>query len=148
MTLLLGIPDLSELGLIFLALALIALILIPKIFYLITLQSTLRAISEENRKMPPNNVWLQLIPLFGIVWHFIIVKNMADSISAEANFKNIKIDEQKPAYNIGLAMCILDCFFIIPYLNFLTGVASLICFILYWIKINTYKGIIINSQFS
>jgi hypothetical protein len=148
MTLLLGIPDPSELGLIFLALALVALILIPKIFYLITLQSTLRAISEENRKMPPNNVWLQLIPLFGIVWHFIIIKNMADSISAEANFKNIKIDEQKPAYNIGLAMCILDCFFIIPYLNFLTGVASLICFILYWIKINTYKGKIINSQFS
>jgi hypothetical protein len=148
MTLLLGIPDLSELGLIFLALALVALILIPKIFYLITLQSTLRAISEENRKMPPNNVWLQLIPLFGIVWHFIIIKNMADSISEEANLKNIKIDEQKPAYNIGLAMCILDCFFIIPYLNFLTGVASLICFILYWIKINSYKGKIINSQFS
>ena len=148
MTLLLGIPDGSEWGLIFIALALVALILIPKIFYLITLQSTLKAISEENRKMPPNNVWLQLIPLFGIVWHFIIVKNMADSISAEASLKNIKIDEQKPAYNIGLAMCILDCFFIIPYLNFLTGVASLICFILYWIKINSYKVKIINSQFS
>ena len=148
MTLLLGIPDPSELGLVFIALALIAILLIPKIFYLITLQSTLKAISEENRKMPPNNVWLQLIPLFGIVWHFIIVKNMAESISAEANSKNIKIDEQKPAYNIGLAMCILNCFFIIPYLNFLTGVASLICFILYWIKINSYKGKIINSQFS
>jgi hypothetical protein len=151
MTLLLGITnDPSELVLLIIAQALVAIpiLLIPKIFYLITLQSTLRAISEENRKMPPNNVWLQLIRLFGIVWHFIIVKNMADSISEEANLKNIKIDEQKPAYNIGLAMCILDCFFIIPYLNFLTGVASLICFILYWIKINSYKGKIINSRFS
>ena len=148
MTLLLGIPDGSEWGLIFIAFALIALLLIPKIFYLITLQSTLKAISEENRKMPTNNVWLQLIPLFGIVWHFIIVKNMADSISAEANLKNIKIDEQNPAYNIGLAMCILNCFFIIPYLNILTGIASLICFILYWTKINSYKNKIISSQFS
>jgi hypothetical protein len=149
MTLLISLPGGSEwVVILFIALLLVALILIPKIFYLITLQSTLKAISEENRKMPPNNVWLQLIPLFGIVWHFIIVKNMADSISAEANLKNIKIDEQKPAYNIGLAMCILNCFFIIPYLNILTGIASLICFILYWTKINSYKSKIISSQFS
>ena len=148
MTLLISLPGGSEWVVLFIALLLVALILIPKIFYLITLQSTLKAISEENRKMPPNNVWLQLIPLFGIVWHFIIVKNMADSISAEANLKNIKIDEQKPAYNIGLAMCILNCFFIIPYLNILTGIASLICFILYWTKINSYKSKITSSQFS
>ena len=100
MTLLLGIPVGSEEDLIFIALALIALTLIPKIFYLITLQSTLKAISEENRKMPPNNVWLQLIPLFGIVWHFIIIKNMADSISAEANLKNIKIFRKMPKFYI------------------------------------------------
>jgi hypothetical protein len=148
MTLLISLPGGSEWVVVFIALLLVALILIPKIFYLITLQSTLKAISEENRKMPSNNVWLQLIPLFGLVWHFIIVKKMADSISAEANLKNIKIDEQKPAYNIGLAMCILNCFFIIPYLNILTGIASLICFILYWTKINSYKSKIISSQFS
>lgn len=148
MTLLISLPGGSEWVVIFIALLLVTLILIPKIFYLITLQSTLKAISEENRKMPPNNVWLQLIPLFGIVWHFIIVKKMADSISAEANLKKIKIDEQKPAYNIGLAMCILNCFFIIPYLNILTGIASLICFILYWTKINSYKSKITSSQFS
>lgn len=89
----------------------LGLLLIPKIFYLITLQSTFDAISVGNRKMPSGNVWLLLIPLFGIVWHFIIVNNLADSIRAEANSKGIKIGESRPAYNVGLAMCILNCLF-------------------------------------
>ena len=35
--------------------------LVPYIFFLLTLQNTLKAISYENRKMPPANVWLMLL---------------------------------------------------------------------------------------
>jgi hypothetical protein len=45
--------------------------LIPTIFYLKTLQDTLKEISVENRRMPPPNVWLLLIPLFNLVWAFL-----------------------------------------------------------------------------
>lgn len=119
--------------------------LIPTIFYLVTLQSTLQTISIENRAMPPGNVWLLFIPLFGTIWHFIIVNKMADSIRAEADSQNIKLDEARPGYSIGLAMCVLNCLFFIPGLNFLTGLAGLICWIIYWIKINNYKNILINN---
>lgn len=144
MTLLISMPGGTEWILIFIALG--GLTLIPTIFYLISLQSTLNAISIANRKMPSGNVWLLLIPLFGTVWHFIIVNNLADSIKAEANSKNIKITESRPAYNVGLAMCILNCLFFIPGLNILSGIAGLICWILYWVKISSYKNLLLTEQ--
>lgn len=120
--------------------------LIPRIFYLIMLQSTLESISPENRRMSPGNVWLLLIPLFGIIWHFIIVNNIADSISAEANARGTKIGDPRPGYDIGLAMCILGCFFFVPGLNILTGIAGLICWILYWVRISSYKNMILMAK--
>lgn len=126
----------------------LGLLLIPRIFYIISLQSTFDAISIENRKMSSSNVWLLLIPLFGTVWHFIIVSNLADSIRTEANSKDIKIVEPRPAYNIGLAMCILNCFFFIPGLNILTGIAGLICWILYWVKIVSYKNTLFTERYN
>lgn len=140
MTLLLSMPGGSEWILIILFLG--GLVLIPKIFYLITLQSTLNSISTENRKMPPANVWLLLIPLFSLVWHFFVIKNIAESISAEANSAGIKLTEPLPAYNVGLAMCILNCLFIVPGVNILTSIAGLICWIIYWVKISDFKRIL------
>lgn len=139
MTLLFDLPRTTEWILIFIILG---LLLIPAIFYLITLQSTFNAISVENRKMSSSSVWLLLIPLFGTVWHFIVVNNLAKSINAEAKSKDIKIEEPRPAYNIGIAMCILNCLFFVPGVNVLTSTAALICWILYWVKITSYKNIL------
>lgn len=127
----------------FLGIGFIILALIPGIFYLLTLQSTLKSISPQNRKMPPGNVWLLLIPLFNLVWHFVVVIKIAASIRAEADLKNIsEIPDPKPAYNIGMAASILFCCNIIPGINRLTGIAGLICWIIYWVKVNDYKNIL------
>jgi hypothetical protein len=80
-------------------LILFALFLIPAIFYLITLQKTLETIVPENRKMPPGQVWLLLIPLFNYIWQFFTVSNIADSIKAECERLNIPINEDRPTYN-------------------------------------------------
>lgn len=130
----------------FFILIVLGCLLIPRIFYLITLQSTLDTVSIENRKMPSGNVWLLLIPLFGTVWHFIIVNNLADSIAAEAKSNDIRIEESRPAYSVGLAMCILNCFFFIPGLNIVTGIAGLVCWILYWVKISAYKTTLLTGK--
>jgi hypothetical protein len=145
MNLLIALPGAAEWIII---LTVLGLVLIPKIFYLISLQSTLDVISFGNRKMPSSNVWLLLIPLFGVVWHFIIVSNMADSIKAEADSKNITLSEPRPAYNIGLAMCILNCLFFIPGINIFTGIASFVCWILYWVKINSYKNRLLMEAYN
>ena len=120
-------------------LLILILSIIPLIFYLLTLQNTFNEISNENRKMPSGQVWLTLIPLFGLVWQFIIVNRMSDSLKAEFVKRNIKVEEDRPGIGIGLAYCILYCCSIIPFLGVLSGIAGLICWIIYWTKINDYK---------
>ena len=114
------------------------IILIPAIFYLITLQNTLKAVSPENRKMEPGMVWLLLIPLFNIIWNFIVVNRMADSIQAELQKKGAGVTE-RPAYNVGIAMCIIGCVTWIPVVGGLVSIVGLICWIIYWIKIAEFK---------
>lgn len=117
----------------------LAIGLIPLIFYLITLQNTLKEVSPENQKMPPSNVWLILIPLFGLVWAFIVVNRIADSLKAEFAKRNVQVDEDRPGYAIGLTYCILACCSIIPVLGGLAAIGALVCFIIYWVKIANYK---------
>ncbi|MCF8225127.1 MAG: hypothetical protein K9J30_04535 [Bacteroidales bacterium] len=124
-------------ALIFMAVFII-LVAFPFIFYLLTLQRTLREVSFENRKMQPEQVWLSLIPLFGIVWQYFIVARLSDSLSLELQKRNIYPEERRPAYNIGIAFCILISCIIIPYINVLALVGGLVCWVLYWLKVNDY----------
>jgi len=121
----------------------LALFLIPGIFFLLTLQNTLKSISEENRMMPPSNVWLMFIPLFNLVWQFIMVDKIAQSIGAECARLNIPVKDPKPTYNIGLAWNICNFLSIIPIIG---GLAALIIFILYWVKVSEFKKLILANQ--
>lgn len=121
----------------------LGILLIPFILFLLNLQNTLIAVSPENRKMPPSNVWLMFIPLFNIVWQFIMVDKIAQSISAECIKLNIPVKENKPTYSLGLAWNICNCISFIPILG---GLAALAMFILYWVKVSQFKKIIIVNQ--
>lgn len=116
-----------------------AVMLIPLIFYLLTLQKAMNRVSPENRAMAPGMVWLMFVPLFNIVWHFFIVINLAKSLGAEFKKRNITADAE-PGKGIGLAMCILACCGIIPIINWFSGIATLVCWIMYWVKIAGFSG--------
>lgn len=140
-TLLLGIIGPQEIMVILVVVAIIfGVCLIPMIFFLLTLQNTLNAVSFENRKMEPGLVWLSLIPLFGMVWQFIVVDRMAGSLQAEFAKRGVATEEARPGNSIGLAYCILFCCSLIPFLGYITSIAGLICWIIYWIRINDYKN--------
>jgi hypothetical protein len=133
------------------ALALI-LFLVLGIFFLVTQESTLNAIRPQNRSMGPGQVWLQLIPFFNLVWQFIVVSRIAESISREMSESEIFSFEEprhtvyepggeKPTYQIGIAYCVLYCIAVIP-IPLLKGLASLaciVCWIVYWVKLAGYK---------
>jgi len=140
-TLLLGIIGPQEIMIILVVVAVIfGISLIPMIFFLLTLQNTLNAVSFENRKMEPGLVWLSLIPLFGMVWQFIVVDRMAGSLQAEFAKRGMATEEARPGNSIGLAYCILFCCSLIPFLGYVTSIAGLICWIIYWIRISDYKN--------
>lgn len=120
--------------------------LIPMIFYLITLSKTLTEVSEMNRKMPPGQVWLVLIPLFGMVWQFIMVNRIADSLKAEFESRNIQVTEARPGAQLGVAYCTLMVCGIIPILGGLATLAGFVCWIIYWVKINGYKTKLVQAN--
>jgi hypothetical protein len=93
--------------------------------------------------MPPANVWLLFIPIFNIVWQFIVVDKIAQSIGGECARLNIPVKEPKPTYGIGLAWNICNLFTIIPIIG---GLASLVTFIIYWVKVAEYKKLIEANQ--
>jgi hypothetical protein len=120
----------------------IVIALVPAIFYLLTLQKTLNKCAPGARTMEPGMVWLLLIPIFGIVWHFLIVTNMAKSLAAEFARRGVPSPEPTPGQPIGMAMCICICCGIIPFLGILASLAGLALGIVYWIKIAGYSKLL------
>lgn len=130
----------------------LAIGLIPYIFYALTLSKTIKQCAIQNQKIRPGQVWLTLIPLFGPIWHFVVVARMADMLAAEFRLRNIQVDEERPAYNIGLAFCICGVlgwvqYLGVPYISGLAGIAGLICWIIYWVRIARYKKLLEQQQF-
>src|SRR5687768_1701236 len=137
----------------------ILLMLIPAIFFLLTQQNTLKAIRPENRFMSPGEVWFQLIPLFNIVWQFIVVTKIAKSIKKELASRDqfsfdanpddyVDLENDRPTYQIGIAMCILVTAGVIPVIGTLFSLAGLVCWIIYWVKLSQFKSQIEQKNYS
>ncbi len=109
------------------------------IFYLLNLQNLLKECSLDNQQIPPGNVWLMLIPLFNIVFQFIMYQKISESIKREFESRG---RPQSGDYlkSIGLAMSILTICSIVPILGGLCSIANLVLFIMYWVKSNGFKN--------
>ena len=125
---------------------LLALFVVPAVFFIITLQYTLKAISPENRKMPFANVWLLCIPVFNFYWQFVVVNKIAQSIAIECERLEIPVKDTKPTFGLGLTWNISYVLFLIPAIKLWAGIVLTISWILYWIKVNQYRKLIIKNQ--
>jgi hypothetical protein len=144
-----------------LQLILLAAVLIPAIFFLLTEHKTLQLIRPENRHMQPGLVWLQLIPLLGQVWQFFVVARIAGSIKKELESPQgdsiIGLSDvfaagtagTKPTLGIGITYCTLNALLVfynftnlknVPALAGLLGLAGMICWIVYWVQLAGYKN--------
>lgn len=119
--------------------------LLPKIFYLITLQNAMNTVRPEFRKMPPGQVWLELIPLFGLVWQFFNVINVSDSLKKEFVARGIPTAEERPGYSVGITFCILFCCSVVPILGVLAAIGGIVCWIIFWVKIANYRAELLRN---
>lgn len=126
----------------------LALFILPAVFFIITLQNTLKAISPENRKMPFANVWLLCIPFFNFYWQFVVVNKIAQSIALECEKLRIPVKESKPTYNLGLTWTICYILFLLPVIKLLIAIIIIPTWVIYWIKVNQYRKLIIQNQHS
>jgi len=118
---------------------LFVIVLLPTIFYLITLQRALSRCALESRTMSPGLVWLTIIPLFSLIWNFFVVNALSESLHREFTRRGIT-EEPRPGRSVGLAFAILCALSVIPIVNFATGIGAIVCWILYWVRIAGYSA--------
>jgi hypothetical protein len=126
--------------------------LVIAIFYFLTLQKALSRVQPRNRLMEPGLVWLGLIPLFNIVWSFFIATRVPGSLRNEFQDQG-RDDGSDYGRGIGLANAILGA--VSAALQGIAsvtqdaairgifaplGLASLVLFIIFWVKIAGYSG--------
>ena len=125
--------------------------LVPFILFLITQNNLLKAIKPQNRTMQPGEVWLQLIPLFNLIWHFVVVTRISDSIRNEFMSRTsdsalglpdpnlVSYLNKRPCYDIGMAFAVLSAVSILPVLGGIASLGALVCWIIYWVKLAEFK---------
>jgi hypothetical protein len=115
------------------------ILLIPTIFFLLTLQRALARCEPSSRTMTPGQVWLLLVPIFNLAWIFLVVNALSDSLHREFTRRGIPVTPN-PGKSIGLAYAILSLLSAVPLVGFLTGLPACVCWILYWVEIARYSG--------
>lgn len=116
--------------------------LIALILYLRTLQDALEKCATGSRTMNPRKVWLMLIPLFGMVWQFINVINVAKSLRNEFTRVGIACSEAAPGQTIGLAMCVCSWCSLIPLVGGFAGLAGIVLWVAHWFRIANYSRLL------
>ena len=140
---LLGMIGMSEILILSFFILLIALI--PGILYLLTLQNLLKVVSQENRFVSPDNVWLMLIPLFNLIYPFILYPKISDSVAEEYKSRGWQPDGDF-GKGLGTAMPILGLCSIIPIIGILASIGNLVIWIIFWSKMSGYKNTLLMNR--
>lgn len=132
-------------------------VLVLVIFYYITLMRALQAVSPRNRTMEPGLVWLNFVPCLNIVWQFITVIRIGDSLRNEYQDRGMRSNDESYGKTIGIIMCVLNLLggfvnvgargltdemrgekevaLLVGGVFLLLGLVQLILWIVYWVKI-------------
>lgn len=117
---------------------------IVKFFYIKTLIATNKLILPRNKQIQNNELYFSLIPIFGLIWDFIVVDKISTSIGYEFREKRIVASEEFPGKTIGILYCALYIATLVPLFGVIFMFASLCFWIAYWIKINDCKKILLH----
>jgi hypothetical protein len=152
-----------------LQIALLLAFVIPAILFILAQQRILQVVSPENREMSPGSVWLQLIPVFGMVWQFIVVIRIARSVTKEMLSKmgesildnsqlQNKGTEESSTYGIGITYCVLTTLGVIVNYSTKNSAPSLalfgslfvltgmVCWIIYWVRLVNSKNKLVGFR--
>ena len=134
------------------------IVLVPAVLYLNSLRKTLLLIDVKNRTIDPNYVWFMFIIGFNLYYHFKLVNSIATSLSNEFADRKIAIDQKRPGETVGY----INSTFLVTYviyfftfshpnldkelIDYVLVYGALISWIIYWVKINRYKKLLIADN--
>jgi len=144
------------------------------IWFMINLQTAMNTVSLQNRKMDGGLVWLNLIPIFNLVWGFVFNVALRNSYRKEFESKGIREHVSLasgiiyPTLNVAILLIPLILTAIaegayshysMSYVRFLqfaavfSGAVYLICglgvlifWIVFWSKVNSLKALLIAKS--
>jgi len=123
----------------------LALIIVPSVFYLIALQKALEAIDPAMRPVTPGLVWLQLIPIFNLVWLFILVNHLKKGYAKMSAAGRLR-SETTAGFGVGIAMACLSVACAIPGVATVAVIPAMVCWVLHWIQVNEARKLVIPAS--
>lgn len=131
----------ASFAIIILAIIILAAVILLGVLYLKNLQDTLRECAPKNRLVPPSNVWLMFIPLFNLIYPFILYPKISGTLKLEFADRNA-VQQGDYGKGIGTAMAVLGLCGMIPVIGGFIGIASLVLFIIFWSKMASFKTLL------
>jgi hypothetical protein len=113
-----------------------AVALLIKVMFLLSLSKALSLCKPRNRTMEPGLVWLNLIPIFELVWGFVTIVRVGDSLRNEFDDRRLR-DDGDYGKQLGIIAMVLLIF---------CGIIGVICGIIYWVKIAGYNSTLSSSR--
>jgi hypothetical protein len=108
------------------------------------LSSTLRRLPQRYQQMEPGLIWLLVIPLFNIGWNFFVVLKVSRSYRDYFGERR-RAETGDCGEGLGLAYSVCTACSLVPYLGCLTGIAAIVLLVLYLVKLNTLKGLVVDG---
>jgi hypothetical protein len=113
--------------------------LVPYVFFLLTLYRAAAQISIGNRRLIPAQVWLLLIPLFNLIWMFVVINKLASSIKSECDRLHIAYSQPTPTKDIGNIYALLAIASLMPKIGLFFGIGALVCCTIYWTQVAYFR---------
>jgi len=96
-------------------------------------------VPREHQKLEPALVWLLVVPVLQIVWIFMVAIKVPESLKSYFDAQeDATVGDCGRGVGLGWAICTIVSW--IPFLGFITGLAALICMILFLVKVNELKN--------
>lgn len=114
--------------------------IVADIWFIASMYGAMKRIPEASRRFPAWFVWMQLIPLVGLVFAWIMIPFGVPG-TLEAYFAGHAEAKQKAKtlFVVGLVAVIALTFALIPGIGFLGMLVYLVCFIVYWANLASFK---------
>lgn len=118
-----------------------------EVFYLLTLSIALSRCHPKDRLMGPFWVWMSLIPFWNIIWQFVLVNTICESLDNEFYARRLPPrGDYGKAFGIISCLCYLCTWLFIPIFWIIAGVIYFICFVVFWAKMVQYIIILMNDD--
>ncbi len=114
-------------------------VVVVHILHLVNLSRCLQQVRPRNRDMEPGHVWFSLIPIFNVVWVFIVVNRVASSLKREYRERRWNSRGEDFGQTLGIFYCACAVTAFLPVIGKFIGIVGLGCYILHWVKIAGYR---------